>query len=139
MKKFVLLCLIQILWLYGFSQEQSTKYKELKGYLQSKGYSISTEQYANLAQGGEATYVKTFYENTSYAIIAMSDDSDVIDVDVYLKYKNGTVYSKDTDAENVAIITFDPSYTRDMQVVIKNYSSRTPNYKSRCRFIIGYK
>jgi hypothetical protein len=139
MKKIIVLSFIILFSNYSFSQSQSARYKELRGLLISEGYSISTEQYADLKQGGTAGYTKTFYEGTSYVIVAISDDSDVSDVDVYLRYTDGTEYSKDTDSESLAILKFNPTYTREMRVVIKNYASRTPNYASRCRFIIAYK
>ena len=137
MKKVVLLCFIHLLC---FSVSgQSARYNEAKGYIRDKGYSISAEQYADLSQGAEAGYTKTFYEGLSYIIIAMSDDADVTDVDVYLRYPSGTAYDKDADSDRLAVIHFTPTYTREMRVVVKNYASNTPNYKSKCRILIGAK
>ena len=118
---------------------QSAHYRELKAYLINEGFSISTEQYADLAQGETAGHTKTFYKGTSYVIIAVSDDNDVRDVDIYLNNTNGGEYDKDTSTESYAVLKFEPSFTRDMRIVIKNYASNTPYYSSRCRFIIAYK
>lgn len=116
-----------------------SSYSELKAYLKNQGYSISTEQYADLKQGETAGHTKEFYKGTSYVIVAMSEDNDVKDVDIYLNNLDGSEYLKDTDTESVAVIKFDPSFTRSMRVVVKNYRSDTPYYASRCRFIIAYK
>lgn len=118
---------------------QTAEYKEIKALLLSEGYEVSTEQYADLAQGETAGHTKTFYEGNDYIIVAVSDDDDVSDVDIYLNYTNGDNYDKDTSVDNSAILTFSPSFTREMRVVIKNYASSTPTYQSRCRFIIAYK
>lgn len=121
------------------AQEGSQKYKEVLSLLESKGYSISVEQYALLEEGEEAGHTKTFYAGTSYVIVACSDDSDVNDVDVFLNNTSGTTYDQDADSADVAVVEFNPSFTREMRVNIKNYSSETPYYASRCRFVIAYK
>jgi hypothetical protein len=136
MKKGIFLFFLTTLSLQSFSQ---SLYNYAKSYLRENGYTISADQQADLAQGETAGHVKTFYSGNRYMIIALSDDSDVSDVDVFLYYTNGTLDSKDADTEKIAVLTFEPSYTRDMRVVVKNYASSTPRYKSKCRIIIGYK
>ncbi|MDR2475381.1 MAG: hypothetical protein LBD45_05940 [Bacteroidales bacterium] len=137
MKSIFIVVMLAIFALPMFGQ--SSKYKEARAYLLNEGYSISTEQYADLAQGETAGHTKTFYKNSEYFIFAISDDSDVTDVDIYLNDASGSIYTKDTDTSNVAVVTFSPSFTREMRVVMKNYASNTPSYKSRCRILIAYK
>jgi hypothetical protein len=123
----------------AFSQSGSSEYRQVLSLLKDKGYSISTEQVADLKQGETAYHFKTFYKNLDYVIVAMSDDDDVTDVDVYLYEEDGDEYTKDTDTKNVAVVKMSPLLTRDMKVVIKNYASNSPNYASKCRFVIAYK
>ena len=118
---------------------QSTKYRETLAYLKSEGYTVKTEQNASLKQGETAGHTNTFYKGTSYIFVAMSDDPDVSDVDIFLKETDGTEYSKDTDDKPIAIVQFEPSFDRQMRVVIKNYKSSTPSYASTVRFVIAYK
>jgi len=123
----------------GFAQSGSSEYRQVLALLKDKGYSISTEQVADLKQGETAYHFKTFYKNLDYVIVAMSDDDDVSDVDVYLYEEDGDEYTKDTDTKNVAVVKMSPLVTRDMKVVIKNYASSSPNYASKCRFVVAYK
>ena len=141
MRKIIFIFCLQLFPLFIFCQEESSTYIEVKALIKNRGYSIksNSERYANLSQGQEAGDNWTFYAGTSYIIVTLSDDDDVTDMDLYLKNTDGSVYTKDTDTDAIAVIQFSPGFTRDMKVVMKNYSSRTPNYKSRCRYIIGYK
>lgn len=118
---------------------QGNSYREVKAYLRREGYTISNDLYADLRQGNTSYYHKTFYAGLSYIIVALSDDRDVRDVDVCLYESNGDKYECDTDTEVAAAITFSPSFQRTMRVEIINYRSNTPNYASRCRYIIAYK
>lgn len=131
----VLLCTT----MFAFSQSGSAAYHEVLSLLKDKGYSISTEQVADLKQGETAYHFKTFYQNLDYVIVAMSDDDDVTDVDIYLYEQNGDEYTKDTDTKNLAVVKMSPLVTRDMKIVIKNYASNSPNYGSKCRFVVAYK
>src|SRR3569833_128362 len=103
----------------GFAQSGSSEYRQVLALLKDKGYSISTEQVADLKQGETAYHFKTFYKNLDYVIVAMSDDDDVTDVDVYLYEEDGDEYTKDTDTKNVAEVKLSRLVTRDMKVVIK--------------------
>ncbi len=121
------------------AQSASEDYKEAIAILKDKGYSISTEQYAYLKEGETAYNMKTFYANLDYVIVAMSDDDNVNDVDIYLYDDDGSEYSKDADSKSVAVLTVSPLVTREMKIVIKNYSSSTPDVTSKCRFVVAYK
>lgn len=113
--------------------------REIKAYLRQEGFSISTEQYANLSEGETARYFKNFYSGTDYAIIAYSEESGVQDIDVYLYDDDGSLIVKDTDTKDIAIITYSPYVTRQMKVVIKNYNSTSSYHEYDCKFIIAYK
>ena len=140
MKKIVILASAFFLFALGVkAQSASADYKEAIALLKDKGYSISTEQYAYLKEGETAYNLKTFYANLDYVVVAMSDDDNVNDVDIYLYDDDGSEYAKDADSKSVAVLTVSPLVTRDMKVVIKNYSSSTPGTTSKCRFVIAYK
>ena len=121
----------------GFSQSQ--RYYELKNYYINYGYSIGLEQYANVTEGMTAYINVKFYPNTSYVIVAMSDDNDVLDVDIFTYYTSGNLFMKDNDNSSVAIVSFNCYSESSLKVVIKNYSSRTPRYASCLRYFIAYK
>jgi hypothetical protein len=116
-----------------------TRYELLLQMLRSAGYSISTEQYADLQQGEAAVHTKSFVAGIEYAIVACSNDGDVTDLDIFVETPSGIVLYKDDDTSNLAIVRFSVSYTRDLVVRIKNYASRTPYYASRCRFVVAYR
>jgi hypothetical protein len=139
MRKIIFIFWLILMALSAVCQESSPAYKEIKALLQNQGYTIAEEQYANLSQGKVAVHTRTFHEGNSYKIVGMSDDSDVTDVDIFLKDMNGNVYDKDSDTSAFAVILFSPTFTRKMKVEIKNHASNDPRYESRCRIIIGYK
>jgi hypothetical protein len=138
--------LFLVFFIFGIYQtgNTQTRYQNAKSYAISQGYKIIVEQYANLSQGSTAGYTKTFYGSNDYMIIAVSDDSDVTDLDVFVKdtdvYSNDghTLYA-DSDATNIGVIRFSQYSESTMRVVIKNYSSLTPNYASTVRFLIAHK
>ena len=138
MRKFLLVFLL--IPLFSFNVYcQSGALNEIRDWLKHNGYKILPEQVANLKQGESAHHSRTFYKEYEYVIIGLSDDDDVTDVDLFLQRMDGTEFDKDDDSDDSALINFDPTFTREMKVVIKNYSSRTPNYASKCRIIIAYK
>ena len=134
-----MICVMLSISVFAFSQNGTSDYNEVLSLLKDKGYTISTEQVADLKQGETAYHFKTFYNNLDYVIVAMSDDDDVSDVDIYLYEDNGDEYTKDTDTKNVAVVKMSPLVTREMKIVIKNYASNSPNYASKCRFVVAYK
>ena len=133
-----LLIVIAILF-SGTAFAQTPVYNEAKAYLTYKGYSISKDMYADLKEGETTSYTKTFSANLDYIIIALSDDTDVKDVDVFLYETNGTEYTKDSKAKSMAIVEFSLMFERELKVTVKNYKSNSPTYASKCKFIIGYK
>jgi len=114
--------LILLIPLFSLNIYCQSKYSETIDYLKNKGYKISADQYADLKQGGSASYTKTFYEGTTYMIVGLSDDNDVQDVDIYLKRMDGTDYDKDTDTERIAVVQFSPTFTREMKKLLFSHS-----------------
>ena len=124
--------------LVGFSQSQ--RYYELKNYYRGLGYSIGNEKYQTCIQGASFYSYMNFSPSSEYVIVAMSDDSDVLDVDIFMYYSDGSLFMKDSDSSNLAIISFScSSYVNNTIIYVKNYSSTTPNYASTLRFFIAYK
>ena len=66
---------------------------------------------------------RTLSSNYSYAIIAYGDDRfEDIDVKVYAKYgSEWELVDKDTDVSSVALVTIEPSYTREYKIEITAY------------------
>lgn len=116
-----------------------TNYEYYKALYRGYGYNIGLEQYANLIQGNTAFTNVNFYAGYKYTILAMSNDNDVTDVDIFVYYSDGTLFVKDSDSSSIGIVTFTCSSNISMKVIIKNYSSNTPSYPSTIRYFIAYK
>jgi hypothetical protein len=117
----------------------SFKYNFVKGFLIGEGYTIAEDRYCLLAQGETCSIYRTFYANTTYKIVAFSDDDDVADVDVFAYNADGTEYLKDADPGPLATIIFSPYAARNLKIVWKNYATNTPKYQSPLYLIVGYR
>ena len=137
MKTLLLAALTSFSFCSSFAQ--GANYYNVRDYLEGKGYTISKDVYADIAEGETVYYWKTFYANTTYLIYGFSDDDNVNDLDLYVYYEDGELYTHDSEDDATPVITFTPSYTRTMKVILKNYNSTTPDDESRCRFFIVYK
>lgn len=136
-KQIIFLVCFAAISLGGKSQGYSLD--EIKDWVEEKGYTIATTQYATLKEGETAYHYRNLYSTREYIIVAFSEDKDVKDVDVFLYDDDGSELRKDADASSLAIVKFSPSYTREMKIVIKNCRSYTPSYASTCRFVVAYK
>ena len=135
MKKVLFILILLVVSLTTFSQ---TSYENYKSFYRSYGWNIGNEQYANLVKGGSAYTYMNFASGNTYKIIACSNDADVTDVDVYVYLSDGTLFMKDTDSSALAIVTFTCTYSQQVKIVIKNYSSLTPSYASIIRYFIAW-
>lgn len=135
MKKLLIALTLFAVSLTAMSQ---TNYETYKNYCRNYGWNIGNEQYANLVQGSSAYTYMNFTSGSTYKIVACSNDNDVTDVDVYVYLSDGTLFMKDTDSSALAIVTFNCTYSQQVKIVIKNYSSRTPLYASTIRYFIAY-
>ena len=72
------------------------------------------------------------------SIVACSNDVDVTDVDVFVYLSDGSLFMKDDDRSALAIVKFECTYSQQVKIVIKNYSSLTPNYASTIRYFIAW-
>lgn len=128
---------------YGYYSDADIKsawsYSQVKNMLLADGYTISQELYADLQEGGTTYKWKTYTEGNDYIIVAVSDDDDVLDLDLYLYNSNLDLYDSDDERDDIAIIHYSPYYTKQMKVVVKNSSSYNAGYAHRCKFIIAYK
>jgi hypothetical protein len=137
MKRILLVLALVLSSMTIFSQSQ--KYNDLKTLYRGYGYSIGTEQVVTLTQGQLGYTYVNFYSGYNYSIVAMSDDSDVLDVDVFTYYPSGYLFMKDSDSSNLAIVSFECTGSNQLKIVVKNYSSLTPTYASTVRYFVAYK
>lgn len=138
MKKLILTLMFAVATLFSFAQ--SVKYNELKQLYRNNGYSIGNEQIVYCVEGQTGYTIMNFTPSTEYVIVAMSDDAYVTDVDLYLYYYDtGTLFDKDDDELNVAILSFGCSSNTKTKIVIKNVKSYTPKYASPLRYFIAYR
>jgi len=129
--------------LSSFSKAQPSgtgfTYNFIRGYCIGLGYGIGQEWHSSLEQGQYFTKTFTFNRDVEYNIIALSEDLDVLDVDIQVYTDSGDIYAEDTSSDRFAEVNFTPSYTRTLTIKVKNYSSNTPNYASKVYFLIAYK
>lgn len=137
MKKFLLILALMLISMTTFSQSQ--RYFDAKNYYRSYGYSIGLEQVVTLAQGGLGYSYVNFYSGHEYVIVALSDDSDVLDVDIFTYYPSGDLFMKDSDNSKLAIVHFECTGSNQLKIIVKNYSSLTPTYLSTVRYFVAYK
>lgn len=135
MKKLILTLLLIITSLTLFSQS----YSSYKNYIVSNNYTILADKYEYITEGSYIYSYKIFYAGHKYIILATSDDTDVRDIDLYLYNPDGTIFMKDNDDSNLALIQFIPAYTLEMKIAVFNIKSYTPSYSSLCKFFIAYK
>ncbi|TKK65972.1 hypothetical protein FC093_18385 [Ilyomonas limi] len=137
MKTLTMLLLASLCLVSSFTN--ADKYYVIKQILEDHKYTIVKDIYGYIAQGETVYYYKTFYANTTYAIYGFSEDENVNDLDIEVQYSDGTTYMNDSGSDDEPVVVFTPSYTRTMKVVLKNYSSYTPDDESRCEFLIAAK
>lgn len=136
MKK-VLLTIIFLSASYAIYAQNVTA--ELKAYLRQNGWNVATEQYAYLSEGESASYSKIFYAGTEYTIIAYSEESGVMDIDVFLYDEDGSLLEEDSDNADVATVGYAPYVSREMSVVFMNYDSVNSIKEYNCKLMIAYK
>ena len=140
MKKILLLISILMFNIVLFAQNQ--RYYDVRQLILNLGYTIDENTnvwHQNLAEKESFYNYKTYYYGTDYIIVAFSQDTDVLDVDLWLCNPDGTIFKKDTDTENLAVLKFSPAENYYMATYVQNYSSLYPSYQSTCWLIVGYK
>lgn len=140
MKKILLLFTILLLNIVLFAQNQ--RYYEVRNYIISLGYSIDENAnvwHQNLTEKDQFYNYKNYIYGNEYILVAFSQDTDVLDVDLWLCNPDGSIYKKDTDTENIAVLFFTPAENYYMKTYVQNYSSLYPSYPSTCWLIVGYK
>lgn len=137
MKKFIILT--GLLFMTAAAVHAQSKYNVIVATLKLMGYSIGQEWNCPLKEGQYFTKTFTFDEGVNFDIIALSEDGDVRDVDMEILTPGGYTYAKDTRTDNYAEVNFTPTFTRELTIRVKNYSSDAPNYASTVYFIVAYK
>lgn len=140
MKRILILFLFIVLSIGAFSQNP-TKIYEIKGYLVGLGYTVDENNVwsQTLKQDENFYCFKHFSPGLNYVIFAFSEDNDVLDLDVYIYNSDGTIFKKDNDSENCALVEYVPSIDIVRKCVVKNYRSNTPYYASKCWLVVAYK
>ena len=119
---------------------QGERYKKAKQELIDMGYTIATEMKVTCKEGTTGYSYRTFYSNLDYVVFGISDDGDVKDIDLYIYKSDGTLFEKDADNQDLAVLTFtSDEEIADAKIVIKNYKSNDPDYESVCRYVVAYK
>lgn len=137
MKKIVLTLSLILSFACLFAQKAEEK--ELKNLMKDLGYSWSETKTVALTEGEGAYYWRTFYTGNEYAILAFSEKSEVLDIDIYLYDENGDLIDNSESSEDFEIIEYDPSGSGQVKVVIKNYDSTTASTEFKCKFMVFYK
>jgi hypothetical protein len=140
MKKILLLFAILLFNIGLFAQNQ--RYYEVRNYIISLGYSIDENAnvwHQNLTEKDQFYNYKNYIYGNEYILVAFSQDTDVLDVDLWLCNPDGTIFKKDTDTKNIAVLFFTPAENYYMKTYVQNYSSLYPSYPSTCWLIVGYK
>ncbi len=97
-------------------------------------------RYAYLKEGGSTSWwYRTFRSDREYAVVAFSEDGDVDDVDLEIQTGSGYAFKRDVLIDALPIVTFSVGYDRQLRIKMTNYSSSTPNYASKCYFMIFYR
>lgn len=117
----------------------ASSYARVLTMLKANGYTISQEKYSTLEEGESAYGYKEFFAGNDYKIVAISNDANVTDIDLFVYDEDESDYTSDTKASEVAIVNFHPLSTREMRIEIKNVSSDTPDDESTCRYVVAYK
>ena len=136
MKRLLILLAMAVLSLGIFAQ---SRYEKVRHVYRSLGYNIGLEEFANLKEGSFGYSTVNFESGSRYEIVAVSNDTDVKDIDLYVYYPNGELFMEDTDNSNLSVVSFNCTYSQSMKIIIKNYSSLTPNFASTIRYFIAWK
>lgn len=136
MKRLLILLAMTLLSLGIFAQ---SRYEKVRQVYRSLGYNIGLEEFANLKEGSFGYSTVNFEAGSRYEIVAVSNDTDVKDIDLYVYYPNGELFMEDTDNSNLSVVSFNCTYSQSMKIIIKNYSSLTPNFASTIRYFIAWK
>ncbi|MBS1521821.1 MAG: hypothetical protein JST50_12540 [Bacteroidetes bacterium] len=138
MKKF-LFVIGMLIAFASVSKAQGYAYTYIKNYAQGMGYGIGQEWNAGLEQGQYFTKTFTFNAGVQYDIIALSDDGNVLDVDIEILTPSGYLYDRNSRTGKFAEVVFTPTYDRTLTIKVRNCGSETPYYASRVYFMVAYK
>lgn len=118
---------------------QSDLQQKLKDKMKDMGYTWLTTQFATISQGNTAYHYRTMYAYNNYAIVAYPAESGVTDMDIYIYDTDGSLLTKDSEVDKIAVAEYTPYSTREMKIVIKNYAAYCTSCEYRCEFMVFYK
>lgn len=103
------------------------------------GWTKLDTRYVYLSEGqSSATWSRYFSDYLEYAVVAYSDEEDVLDIDIEILYPSGYPYLNDTEVGSLPVLTFSPPYSGNYGIRIKNYSSLS-YLASYCKFTVFYR
>lgn len=138
MKKIIALLVLLVAATSTSYTQGKGKYYRVLGYIEDKGYTVSKNEYADLKKDEYANLTKEYYKGNSYLLVAFSDN-DGVDMDLYLYDDDGSLHSKDTDSDDMAVITFEPLRTRELRAKYKCTGASSSYTSYKCRLVIAYK
>ena len=118
-----------------------TTLSQVKSIMRDRGWIATADsRYAYLKEGESTTdWYRIFYSTLEYAIVAYSDDEDVLDIDLQLNDAYGEAYIKDDEFDEFSILQFTPAYTISLGIKMTNYSSIEKYLTSKCNYTIFYR
>lgn len=101
--------------------------------LTNRGYKLSHEvTVRKLPTGGMHTITMQLDEGSSYAITAVCDE-DCVDIDLFLYDDNGNQIDKDTQRDDLPVVTVSPKWTATFRLHVLIPACNA----SRCTFGVG--
>lgn len=122
------------------SNGQTNVRNEIKALYESQGYTLSDDDFFTISEVNNNLYkYRNFYSGTEYIIVVYPEESGINDLDLYLYDSDGSLLSKDSDSQPVAIVEYEPYTSRQMKVVVKLYDAYSSTYNYDVRLLIFYR
>jgi len=131
-----------IVMIFGDTTDLKAQYLQASyvSAMRDDGWTLANDRVADLKEGDSTPWwYRTFSQDLTYKIAAFSEDDDVLDLDLEVRYPDGTLYKKDVELDPVAVVVFTPSVDRYLKIKITNYESDTPYYASECKYLVFFK
>lgn len=134
--KGVLILIIVLIINFHTASAQCNDYYQLKAEFSDYGWTVYSDRYVDLAEGQKSSPYKLYFSSSyEYVISTFSCDGSVTDTDLYVYTSSGDIFSKVTDTESFAFLSFSPMTSKYLKISTKNYASNSTR-KSRIRIII---
>ncbi|MFN0048496.1 MAG: hypothetical protein ACKVOU_05190 [Cytophagales bacterium] len=128
---FLLFCAFNI----GKSAAQTAE-QRITAQFDSVGYKKVKMQYAKIAEGKSMFNLYDFSKAYSYKIVAFSEETGVLDTDLFLFTENDSLLLKDSDPDPISLLTFEPANDTKIKIVVNNYNSEVSGHDYACKYAI---